>query len=865
MFKRGFEFAPGYRLDSFLGKGQFGQVWKSTAPGGTYQAVKFIDLAGGQWEKEYEGIQRVKQIGHPNLMPILAIWLLGNDGKALAESVEENKPQPVPVDVTQDILDTAQFAAEAQEADWMAKHSGRLEARWMAVSMRLGGNNLLQRLAECQEQGHAGIPPKELLRLIEESAKGLDYLNFSPDLNSGTDSLQHCDVKPANIVLVGDSAVVCDFGLARIMAQDQATMSSVAGTPAFLPPEAINGKTSRNSDQYSLAVTYYQLRTGKLPLTGRSTGEIIIEHLHGKLTFDDVPDEERAVLRRATHFKPEERFESNSAMVEALREAFRGPPQTVSLPSVAQPSGNKSLVTVLVAVGIVLVAILVWRFALPPHQDPVAVNQPKGGGTVQAEPPPVVVPVEPLDASVWNQLLQNSLADPTASIESFKGLLERYPGLHSPQPIDLPGHDKDLQQATWVTAKGAAGPNEYSTLITRALQPFLVAFDMRSIEAVILENYAHRLNATALSATDLGEAKGMAVELPRRTLFDHRPYASALSISPDQQWGASGGFDGQVLIWPTDRNESQARATFSIGDADVTAILWHPAKDYMIVAGSDASIHLVECVPKWPEGASPLIKTFSVSREWVDCAFDRWGEVLVAIDAEGQLVTIAWKDLERVLLSGDEPKVTKLSTPGSYVRDFLLVDSDASGSVVVASGDASDISYYSLSPQELVDRKNVIADGPVISFDAVMLSDGICVVSAGENGQMTVKRSGAGNAMAMPGHRDTVTSVALSPDGNWLASVSWDGWATIRSLVNNPSGTFYAFRMESSDALTLVSWDPSGRLLVTGGDNGRITLWDARHLRLLALALPQTELLEPLPKATTPQPADSSLEQSLKL
>jgi len=875
MFKRGFEFAPGYRLDSFLGKGQFGQVWKSSAPGGTYQAVKFIDLAGGQWEKEYEGIQRVKQIGHPNLMPILAIWLLGNDGKALAESVEENKPQQVPADVTQDLLETAQFVAEAQEVDWMAKHSGRLEARWMAVSMRLGGKNLLQRLAECQEQGHTGIPPKELLRLIEESAKGLDYLNFSPDLNSGTDSLQHCDVKPANIVLVGDSAVVCDFGLARIMAQDQATMSSVAGTPAFLPPEAINGKTSRNSDQYSLAVTYYQLRTGKLPLTGRSTGEIIIEHLHGKLTFDDVPDEERAVLRRATHFKPEERFESNSAMVEALREAFRGTAQTISIPPVAEPSGYKPFVAILVAVGVVLGAILVWRFALPPHQDLIAVNQSPGGGTVQGDPSLPVAPVEPLAPSVWSQLLNDSLADPTASVESFKTLVGRYPGLLSPQPIDLSGHDKDIQQATWITAKGAVGPGEYATLITRALQPFLIAFDMRSIETLILENYTNRLSAApiGISAIDFslgatritGGTKVATVEPPRRPLFDHRPYASALAISPDQRWGASGGFDGQVLIWATDRNESQARATFSIGDADVTAILWHPTKDYLLVAGSDASIHLVECVPNWPERASPLIKTFSVSRELIDCAFDRWGEVLVATDAEGQLLTIAWKEWERVLLSGDQPKVTKLSTPGSYVRDFLLVDSDATGSVVVASGDASDISYYSLAPQELVDRKNVIADGPVISFDAAMLSDGIVVVSAGENGQMTVKRGGAGNAIIMPGHLDTITAVALSPDGAWLASVSWDGWATIRPLENNASGSFYGFRTESSDALTLVSWDPSGRLLITGGDNGRLTLWDARHLRLLALASPQTALPEPSPKATTPQPIDASLEQSLNL
>ena len=854
MFKRGFEFAPGYRLESFLGKGQFGQVWKSTAPGGTYQAVKFIDLAAGQWEKEYEGIQRVKQIGHPNLMPILAIWLLGNDGKALAESLEDNTPQPLAPDVTQDVIETAQFIAEAQEADWMAKHSGRLEARWMAVSMRLGGKNLLQRLEECKKQGHEGIPPKELLGLIEESAKGLDYLNFSPELNSGASSLQHCDVKPANIVLVGDSAVVCDFGLARIMAQDQATMSSIAGTPAYLPPEAINGKTSRNSDQYSLAITYYQLRTGKLPLTGRSTGEIIIEHLHGKLTFEDVPEAERAVLRRATHFKWEERFESNSAMVEAFREAFREPVQPAPQPPVVEPRWKKLVVSVCVG----LIGILIWRFALPPTQDPIGVTEVIGGGIDQTKSS-VGPPIEPLDPSVWSQLQNDAIADPAKATQTFKDLLASYPELSSPQPIDLLGHEKDIQQVTWVAGKGTAQPGNASTLITRSLQPSLITFDLESIERVVLENYLIRVGSSKANA--MSEL----IEPPRRKLFDHRPFASALAISPDAAWGASGGFDGQVLIWSTDRDESQPRATFSIGDADVTAILWHPTKDYLIVAGSDAAIHLVETVPNWPEGTSPSIKSFSTSREIVRCAFDRWGEVLVAIDAEGQLLTIGWKDFERFLLSGDEPKVVKLSSPGAFVRDFLLVDSDATGSQVVASGDASDISYYSLSPNKLIERKNVLAEGPVMSFDTAMLPDGICVISGGENGQLTVIRSGSGNPIIMPGHRDTVTDVALSPDGSWLASVSWDGWATIRPLVDNANGSFFAFRTAPEDALTVVSWDPTGRLLVTGGDNGRLTLWDARHLRLLALELPQSEASEVVPEESTPASQESATDRSLNL
>lgn len=73
LLKRGFQFAPGYRLQEFLGRGQFGQVWRASAPGGAPMAAKFIDLSDGQVQKECEGVKRVKQIWHANLMPITAL------------------------------------------------------------------------------------------------------------------------------------------------------------------------------------------------------------------------------------------------------------------------------------------------------------------------------------------------------------------------------------------------------------------------------------------------------------------------------------------------------------------------------------------------------------------------------------------------------------------------------------------------------------------------------------------------------------------------------------------------------------------------------------------------------------------------
>jgi serine/threonine protein kinase len=70
-----------------------------------------------------------------------------------------------------------------------------------------------------------------------------------------------------NLLLQGGAAKVADFGLAKAlkgMVQDM----SFSMTPAYAPPELFGGSTAPTSDQYSLGVTYYELRTGRRPFAG---------------------------------------------------------------------------------------------------------------------------------------------------------------------------------------------------------------------------------------------------------------------------------------------------------------------------------------------------------------------------------------------------------------------------------------------------------------------------------------------------------------------------------------------------------------------------------------------------------------------
>jgi serine/threonine-protein kinase len=187
--------------------------------------------------------------------------------------------------------------------------------------------------------------PERCAEITDGILRALEY--------SHRNGIVHRDIKPANVMLTRQAEVkVMDFGIARTMDDNQATMtqtSQVIGTAQYLSPEQARGeRVDPRSDIYSTGCVLYELLTGRPPFTGDSPVSIAYQHVREdpvppSQIDPEVPQWLEGVVLRAMTKDREQRYQTAEEMRQDIQRGLQGMPTQAGTMAIAAAGATTTL------------------------------------------------------------------------------------------------------------------------------------------------------------------------------------------------------------------------------------------------------------------------------------------------------------------------------------------------------------------------------------------------------------------------------------------------------------------------------------------------------------------------------------------
>jgi len=351
------------------------------------------------------------------------------------------------------------------------------------------------------------IPVQNAIGICMEVLSALDYAHAR--------GIVHRDIKPANMMITpGGQVKLMDFGIARVMNDPSLTQThQTTGSLYYMSPEQINGAPlDGRSDLYSLAISLYEMVTGRRPFEGENTFAIMAAHMQQApvppVQHDPrVPQPLSDVILIGMGKDPGSRFQNASDFRAALGQVLEGaqaapapmygqqaPAYAAASAPMKQDSSPRtfymlagSLATVAV---IAVLATQAPRFfrtnAQQPPTEPAAVTQqaqPPGGqppepATATPEPQPQQPQQQPHEPAARQQPAQQAgggggTRAATPSTPAYQPPDNPQPATR--RPVDEPAAQVPAPQAPQAPAIDRAGLNEQRRRLIQMAQRIVTA------------------------------------------------------------------------------------------------------------------------------------------------------------------------------------------------------------------------------------------------------------------------------------------------------------------------------------------------------------------------------------------------------
>jgi tetratricopeptide (TPR) repeat protein/tRNA A-37 threonylcarbamoyl transferase component Bud32 len=258
----GSDFGPRYRIESLLGQGGMGRVYKA-------------------YDKDIDRTVAVKVIRH---------GVMG-ESDALKRFKQE-----------------LQLASKISHKNILRIHDmGEVGGTKFITMAYVEGQDLYGILKE-----HPKMPIERALKFATQLAEALAAAH--------AEGVIHRDLKPQNILVNKDDQIfVSDFGLAKSFeegAQGMTKTGAFLGTPRYMSPEQVEGKPAdQRSDLYSYGLMLYEMAVGDVPFTGESTLKVMYQRIqekpkNPKLINPSLPSWFVRIIMRCLERDPAERYQS---------------------------------------------------------------------------------------------------------------------------------------------------------------------------------------------------------------------------------------------------------------------------------------------------------------------------------------------------------------------------------------------------------------------------------------------------------------------------------------------------------------------------------------------------------------------------